>query len=83
MSFLQKLFGSQGNGGQKHDAGLEREHLELRRAIERCDALRPAFESKQLSLADLVATLERNNFARKVIAKAIGESLGEDVAKRI
>ncbi|MBI4142602.1 hypothetical protein HY480_01880 [Candidatus Uhrbacteria bacterium] len=83
MSFFQKFFRAQRSDGRQKDAGINAEHLELRRAIERCDALRPAFESKQLSLADLVSTLERNNFSRKVIAKAIGESLGEDVAKRI
>ena len=67
----------------RRDVGMEAAHLELRRAIERCDALRPAFEAKQLSLADLVATLKRNSFSNATIRKAVEESLGEDVAKRI
>ena len=62
---------------------VDAEHEQLRRAIERCDVLRHAYEAKLLSFADLVATLERNMFPRDVIRKAIVESMGEDVAKKL
>lgn len=58
---------------------MSAEHLQLRRAIERCDALKPAYDAGQLALRDLIATLQRNNFPAAVIRTAVEESLGEEV----
>lgn len=62
---------------------IDAEHLQLRRAIERCDALKPAYDTGQLTLRDLIATLERNNFSDAVIRKAVAESLGEEISKDV
>jgi hypothetical protein len=64
-------------------APIDEEHEQLRRAIERCDALKLAYDAGQLTLEDLVATLHRNNFSKEVVRKAVAESLGEDAARRL
>ena len=85
-NFLRRLFGGSVHTpttGDSASAGLSEEHLELRRAIERCDSLRPAHDAGQLTVDDLVETLARNNFSKAIVRKAIAECFGEDVAKRI
>lgn len=63
------------------EGGLNEEHLQLRRAVERCDNYKRAREAGQeVTLAELVSLLKRNNFSPAVIKKAVEESWGEAVA---
>lgn len=84
MTFLNIFKRKKGGSGSSRDAGLSDEHLQLRRAIERCDTYRRAKEAGQkVSLAELVATLRRNNFSKGIIKKAIEESWGEAVPEKL
>ncbi|MFH1098828.1 MAG: hypothetical protein V1723_02830 [Candidatus Uhrbacteria bacterium] len=65
------------------DVGLDESHLELRRAIERCDMLQHAKEAGQVDIGELVASLKRNNFSKATIKKAIEESWGIEVPERL
>lgn len=58
---------------------IDEEHLELRRAIERCDALKVAHDAGSLDLKDVVAALKRSSFSDKVIRKAVEECMGKEV----
>ena len=86
MGFLSKIFGK-GSATvlppASGDAGLEAEHLQFRRAVERCDMLRHAREAGQMDLPELVATLQRNGFSAEIIRKAVAESWGEEVPDRL
>ena len=83
MGFFTKIFGRGSatappvSGG---DQGLEAEHLQFRRAVERCDMLRHARDAGQMKLPELVATLQRNGFSAAIIRKAVAESWGEAVS---
>lgn len=83
MGFLSKVFGGKQSAGPKQDDGLAEEHLQLRRAIERCDSLKFAVDAGQLSVADVIEKLLSNDFPKAVVKKAIAESFGEDAAKRV
>lgn len=83
MGFLNTLFGRstptppQSAGA---DAGIEAEHVQFRRAVERCDMLRHARDAGQMKLPELVATLKRNGFRADIIRRAVAESWGEEVS---
>ncbi|MBI2483402.1 hypothetical protein HYV74_04490 [Candidatus Uhrbacteria bacterium] len=63
-------------------SGIDQEHLQLRRAIERCDSLKFAVIAKQMSILDVVEKLQSNNFTAPIIRQAIAESFGEAAAKK-
>lgn len=66
------------------DRGVSEEHLQLRRAIERCDTYRIAKDAGQtVTLRELVTLLRRNNFSPAVIKQAIDESWGEVVPEEL
>lgn len=62
---------------------VDEEHDAIRHAIDRCDALRPAYDAGQLKLDGVIDILKRSNFSHAVIRKAISESFGEDAAARM
>lgn len=83
MSFFQKLFGGKGGGGAKKDTGLDAEHVQFRRAIERCDSLKFAVEAKQMTIAEVVDKLLSNDFPKPIVKKAIGECFGDAAGKHV
>ncbi len=82
MSFLD-FFKRRGDAPQKKDDGLDEEHLQLRRAIERCDSLKFAVDAKQMSIADVIEKLLSNDFSKAVVKKAITECFGEAAEKHV
>ncbi len=83
MSLFKKLFGGKGGGAPKKDAGLDEEHLQLRRAIDRCDSLKFAVDAKQMTIADVVEKLLSNDFPKPIVKKAISECFGEAAEKYV
>ncbi|MDO8463494.1 MAG: hypothetical protein Q7S96_04490 [bacterium] len=64
--------------------GLDDVHVQLRRAIEHCDAYRIARDAGQkVTIQELVTRLHRNNFSRAVIKQAVEESWGEEVTEQM
>lgn len=85
MSFLDRFKRKRAtpppSGGED---GISDEHLQLRRAIERCDNYKRAKDAGQEStLEELVSILKRNNFSSAVIAKAVAESWRQEVPKEL
>ncbi|MDP3771296.1 MAG: hypothetical protein Q8R16_03275 [bacterium] len=82
MSFFKNLFGGKSGGAPKKDAGLDEEHLQFRRAIERCDSLKFAVDAKQMTIVEVVEKLLSNGFPKAIVKKAVAESFGESAAAK-
>lgn len=82
MSFFSNFFGTSG-GAPKKDAGLDAEHAQLRRAIERCDSLKFAVEAKQMTIAEVADKLLSNDFPKVIVKKAIVECFGDEAEKYV
>jgi hypothetical protein len=83
MSFLSKLFGGKGSTAPRKDDGLDEEHVQLRRAIERCDNLKHAVDAKQMTIAEVVEKLLANDFPKAIVKKAIVECFGDAAEKHV
>lgn len=81
MSFLN--FFKRRGATPKKDDGLDEEHVQLRRAIERCDSLKFAVEAKQMTIAEVVDKLLSNDFPKSIVKKAIGECFGDAAEKHV
>ena len=82
MGFLNFFKRGKSAIAPKRDEGIGEEHVQLRRAIERCDGLKFAVDAGQLSIADVVEKLLQNDFPKAVARKAIAECFGEAAAER-
>ena len=81
MSLLD-FFKRRGGAPQKDD-GLDEEHLQFRRAVERCDSLKFAVDAKQMTIAEVVEKLLSNDFPKAVVKKAISECFGKAAEKHV
>lgn len=83
MSLFSKLFGSKSSASPRKDDGLDEEHAQLRRAIERCDNLKFAVEAKQMTIAEVADKLLNNDFPKPIVKKAIVECFGDAAKKHV
>ncbi|MBI4433640.1 hypothetical protein HY632_02625 [Candidatus Uhrbacteria bacterium] len=83
-NFLKRLFGGAAPASTPtgNRVGMDAEHVQFRRAVERCDSLKFAVEAGQMSIGDVVEKLLSNNFPRPIVRRAIAECFGESAAKK-
>ncbi|MBI4450321.1 hypothetical protein HY634_04635 [Candidatus Uhrbacteria bacterium] len=79
---LHWLRGTGSGTAPKKDTGLNEEHLQLRRAIERCDSFKFAVDAKQMTVAEVADKLLSNDFPKSIVRKAIAETFGDAAAGR-